>query len=484
MSLQISAPGRLRWAAALLILLLVGIGGSPLAAEGPDEERVEKLEQALEEIRAELERLKEETRNKEEAAAEAAAEAIEAPRTPSDFEERFSELERKIDVLAGELERKEMGEGVFRPAEKSEYGLGVAASKVYQVDQGVSIGGYGEMVYEAVDSTRDDGTPSGQTDEIDFLRAILYFGYKFNDRFVFNSEIEVEHAATGEEGSVSLEFAYIDYLWKPQLNVRTGILLVPMGFTNELHEPPLFLGVRRPDVERSIIPTTWRENGFGIFGDVGPFSYRTYILNGLEGAEFSSGGLRGGRQKGSKALAEDFAWVGRLDYTGRPGLLAGVSAYVGDSGQGIRDATGTIDVNTTILEAHLEWKYRGFELRALGVQADLDDVARLNNSLGLAGSSSIGEELEGWYLQLGYDVLASRVGRSSFIPYVRWEEIDTQKAVPAGFLKNPAREVDLLTVGVAFKPIDQLVFKFDFQDYDNEAGTGVDQFNIGIGYLF
>ena len=164
--------------------------------------------------------------------------------------------------------------------------------------------------------------------------------------------------------------------------------------------------------------------------------------------------------------------------------MAGVSAYVGDSGQGIRDATGTIDVNTTILEAHLEWKYRGFELRALGVQADLDDVARLNNSLGLAGSSSIGEELEGWYLQLGYDILASRVGRSSFIPYVRWEEIDTQKAVPAGFLKNPAREVDLLTVGVAFKPIDQLVFKFDFQDYDNEAGTGVDQFNIGIGYLF
>ena len=42
-----------------------------------------------------------------------------------------------------------------------------------------------------------------------FLRAILYFGYKFNDQWVLNTEFEFEHASTGQEGSVSVEFAYL-----------------------------------------------------------------------------------------------------------------------------------------------------------------------------------------------------------------------------------------------------------------------------------
>ena len=67
---------------------------------------------------------------------------------------------------------------------------------MYAVDQGVSIGGYGEMLYESFDSTREDGSRSNATDELDFLRAIVYVGYKFNDRIVFNSELEFEHATT------------------------------------------------------------------------------------------------------------------------------------------------------------------------------------------------------------------------------------------------------------------------------------------------
>ncbi len=51
-------------------------------------------------------------------------------------------------------------------------------------------------------------------------------------------------------------------------------------------------------------------------------------------------------------------------------------------------------------------------------------------------------------------------------------------------MKNPARDVDLLTVGLAFKPLDQLILKADYQDFDNGAETGIDQFNVAIGYLF
>lgn len=457
--------------AALAVSVLAP--ATPAYAQTSEEERIKKLERELEAIRGEIARMK-----AAEAEREKAAEGADAP-------DRLSEIERRIEILAQELEKEKVGSSIFRPAEKSEHGLGVAASKVYQAEQGVTIGGYGEVVFQGFDSRRDDGAPSGATDELDALRGVLYFGYKFNEKWVFNSEIEIEHSSTDQEGSVSLEFSYIDYLWRPELNVRAGLVLIPMGFLNELHEPPLFLSANRPSVERRIIPSTWRENGFGIFGDIGPFTYRSYFVNGLEAAGFSSNGIRGGRQKGSEALAEDIAWTGRLDYTGTPGLLAGISFYTGDSGQGLPDAEGrAIGANTTLVDLHLEWKYRGFQLRALGVMGELDDVAELNEALGLTGRSSLGEEFEGYYLEVGYDVLAHRGGRQGLIPFARVESFDTQAEVPVGFERNPARNRDVLTLGLAYKPLPQLIFKADFQNFDNDAGTGVDQFNLALGYLF
>lgn len=455
-------------AAVTAAVLCLGAVAAPAAAQSRSvDQEMEELRQQIEELREELEELREER------AGEADAGGDEPPAG------RLAELERRIDVLAAELERLELGEAAVR-ADESVYGLGPAASKVYRRDEGLSIGGYGEMLYENPESERDDGSASGASDQFDFLRAIVYFGYKFNDRFLFNSEIEIEHA---DEAFV--EFAYLDYLWRPEANLRGGLLLIPMGFVNELHEPTVFLGARRPDVEQVIIPTTWRENGFGLFGEVGELSYRTYVVNGLRGESFSAGGLRGGRQKGSKALAEDLAWVGRIDWTPAPGLLFGGSAYVGGSGQGIEDVRGrVIGLDTTILEGHAEWRWRGLELRALVARAELDDVARLNRVKGLGGSASVGEELSGFYLQAGYDVLAGRSSERQLIPYVRFEQFDTQDAVPAGFAKNPANDVESLTVGLAFKPIDQIVVKADYQDYDNGAGSATDQFNVALGYIF
>ena len=118
-------------------------------------------------------------------------------------------------------------------------------------------------------------------------------------------------------------------------------------------------------------------------------------------------------------------------------------------------------------------------------EGDLDGVARLNGKLGLTGNRSVGEELSGYYVEAGYDVLALVAGsRQSLVPFARWESYDTQAAVPAGFARNPANEIETLTVGVNWKPIEQLIFKADWQDIDNGAGTGVDQFNLALGYIF
>jgi hypothetical protein len=449
-------------ATTLALLLLMTAAG--LSAQTGDE-RLRELERQVAELKAQVEALR----------------SGGATGETTGGDDRLGELERRIEVLATEIEQMKIGEAAAQ-ADESEYGLGPAASKIYRTERGLSIGGYGEVLYQKFDDERDNGAASGRTDTFDALRAVLYFGYKWNDRWLLNTEIEFEHAG-GSEAWV--EFAYIDYLWRPEANLRGGLLLLPMGFVNELHEPTVFLGATRPDTERVIISTTWRENGFGLWGEAGPVSYRTYVVNGMRGAAFTAGGLRGGRQRGKEARAEDLAWVGRLDFTGIPGFLIGGSAYIGDSGQDQVISGGeSVGVGTQIFEGHLEWRWRGLELRALAARAELDDVARLNAALGFTGNQSVGESLEGQYVQLGYDVLAGRGGERSFTPYVRWEEFNTQADVPAGFRANPANDVESLTLGFAFQPIDEVVIKVDHQDYDNAAGTGIDQFNVLLGYIF
>jgi hypothetical protein len=432
-------------------------------AEQSTQERVERLEHEVAELRA----------------------AIEELRQLGLAEDRLSEIERRIEILATEIEDLKVGEAaVTASRQEAVPGLGPAASKIYRKEAGVSIGGYGEALFERFDDERDDGTDSNKTDTFDFLRAVFYFGYKFNDRWLFNSEIEFEHASTSESGSASVEFAYVDYLYRDWLNVRAGLLLLPMGFLNELHEPTVHLGAKRPETERQIIPSTWRENGFGAYGDVGGLTYRSYIVNGLDASGFSAKGLRGGRQKGSKAKAEDFAWVGRIDYVGLPGLMVGGSIYAGDSGQGLTGVDGsTLSVGTVIAEGHIDYKVGGVDLRGLYSHASLDDVAELNLALGLEGDRSVGEVLEGYYLQAGYDLLRSSQ-RQSLLPYLRWESLNTQAEVPTGFEVDPANDQEIFTLGLAYQPIEQLILKVEYQDLDNQANSGVDQLNVQLGYIF
>ncbi|MDX1584542.1 MAG: hypothetical protein R3338_13180, partial [Thermoanaerobaculia bacterium] len=279
--------------------------------------------------------------------------------------EQLEELERRIEILTREIESLKIERGEPAEADEFDAGLGEAASKIYRSGTGFSWGGYGEMIYENYDSSRDDGVASGKTDQIDFLRAIIYMGYKFNDWVLFNSEIEVEHA-----DEIFVEFAYLDFMLRPEANIRAGMLLLPVGLVNELHEPTAFLGAKRPFTESSIIPTTWRENGAGLYGEMGNFSYRAYVVNGLRGESFSSSGLRGGRQKGSKALADDFAFAGRLDWAPVEGVMLGGSLYTGDSGQDL-----AVDASTQILELHADARLRGWWLRGLWADASVDDVA-------------------------------------------------------------------------------------------------------------
>ncbi|MEP7027423.1 MAG: FAD:protein FMN transferase [Candidatus Eisenbacteria bacterium] len=406
-----------------------------------------------------------------------------------------AELARRLDVLAGELDDLRVGDVVPAPSE-GHSGLGPAASKIYGVKRGVSIGGYGEMLYRTFRKDTDGGAPAGESARLDFVRAITYVGYKFSDHALFNSEIEFEHGSTELGGSVSVEFAYLDFLARPALNLRAGLLLVPMGFLNELHEPPTFLTTQRPEVERNVVPSTWRANGAGLYGEWGNgLSYRAYLTESLRGVANPGAGIEGitgesgpyeARQNGSESVFDDVAVTGRLEWQGG-GARIGVSGFTGGTAQ---DATTTLGerftARATIVEAHGEYKNHGLWLRALGARGRVGEAALLNDANGYVGDESVGSKSYGAYVNASLELLRHVATGSSLAlwPFVQYERYDTQDEVPAGFTKNASNDRKSWTFGAAFYPDPQIVLKADFRNNWTANGTAVDRFGVALGYLF
>ena len=125
----------------------------------------------------------------------------------------------------------------------------------------VSLFGYGEMFY-----TRPLRN-SAQT-QATARRAVLGFGYQFNERTRFAAELEIENAvvSSSDKGEAAFEQLYVEHDLADDLSLKAGLFLLPLGYLNESHEPTRYYGVTRNQIETAIIPTTWREMGVGLMG--------------------------------------------------------------------------------------------------------------------------------------------------------------------------------------------------------------------------
>lgn len=394
-------------------------------------------------------------------------------------------LERKTDILSQEVEKLRTNLAIPEEAKyKSAYGLGPAASKVYAAGKGLSIGGYGEGSYQAKVGDKGDSN-----DTVDLARIVLYTGYKFTDNILFNSELEYEHATTGEgseeKGEVSVEFASLDFFWDSHVNARAGLMLMPMGFINRIHEPLFYFGNQRPLVERRIIPSTWGEFGAGLFGAITPnLTYTAYVVNGLDAKNFSSDGIREGRGGGSNSLAENFGYVAHLEYVPEvlPGMSVGGSAYVGNSGQNQQFAGQQANVFTQLYEGHLQWKYKGLELRGLGSWGHINNADLVSASVG----EVVGSQNYGWYTEAGYDILPLLLPETSqyLAPFFRYEKLDTVAKAPLGYDDDKSKDWQIIQFGLQYKPIPNVVIKTDYRNFSAKEGKLADDFNLGFGLIF
>ncbi|MBI2896869.1 MAG: hypothetical protein HYY06_25145 [Deltaproteobacteria bacterium] len=395
-----------------------------------------------------------------------------------------NETARRVEILTEEVQR--LRERLVLPEteeNRSRFGLGPAASRVYGIERGLSIGGYGELHFQGIVSDRSEG----ETNVFDIPRVVLYAGYKFTPKILVNIELEFEHAKDAE-----VEFAYLDFLLHDAVAVRAGLVLLPVGLVNELHEPPFFNGNLRPLVERRLIPTTWRELGVGLVGEpIEGLDYRVYLVTGMRSTGFGPGGWAAGRQHARQAIGNDVAVVGRLDYEVVPELVVGASAYWGGADQGeltVNDG-GEVSVDTAMFEAHARLRTRGFEMKALGAYGLVRNAAHVALKLDPEGTATIGSRLAGAYAEVSYDLvpLFAPDAPFSISPWARVEWLDTELEVPelSGRPDDSSQNVTAVAVGIAAKPHTNVVLKAEYLDQRNAAGARMaDSVFVGAGFIF
>ena len=377
-----------------------------------------------------------------------------------------------------------------------QYGFQNSADRLITNDRRLTIGGYGEVHYNQPlnADTRNNGM-------LDVHRVVLLVGYKFNDRTQFVTELEFEHVK-----EVYVEQAFLQYKINKSINFRAGLLLIPMGIINEYHEPTTFNGVERPLTDKYISPTTWREIGFGISGNIFPayLKYQVYLVNGFNGYDGNANlngknGLRKGRQKGAESFISAPNFSGKIEYYGVRGLNIGLSGYYGNTqttlyqgiGKNEKESLAKADssiVGVSMLGLDVRYSIKGLQLRGQYYFNSLSNTNQYNfftaNNEG--APNDLGSSMIGYFVEAGYNVFRSfNKIKTALIPFVRYEVYNTQNSVEEGITVNKAYNNTLITTGLTWRMAKGAVLKTDLQFIKSEDDSKYATiFNAGFGVMF
>jgi hypothetical protein len=143
----------------------------------------------------------------------------------------------------------------------------------------VSVGGYVEANWQHLGT---DGVSDGH--QFQFRRMTLFVSSTISKRIKFLSEIEFEEG--GKE--IAIEFAAVDVELDPLLNLRGGMILNPIGAFNQNHDGPKWEFTDRPISATQLLPATWSNAGFGLYGKYYSkdwmFGYEAYVSGSFDNA--------------------------------------------------------------------------------------------------------------------------------------------------------------------------------------------------------
>jgi hypothetical protein len=296
----------------------------------------------------------------------------------------------------------------------------------------VRIGGYGSVRYETNDVKGGNNIPSGSTSGFTFRRLVLTTDVRPASRLRVYSELEFERLleieteksafrAPGEltfkqtmegnpGGAIELEQAWGQYDFAKNHGFRGGIMLVPVGRFNLLHDDDYWDIPRRTLTDRDgpVLPvkSAWRDLGAGFIGSfgvgkTGKLDYQIMALNGasldfnVEHELVTKSGSPGeselvlnselklgsGFFDGSKSTSA-FAW--RAAYSPNLHGEFAFSGYRGTYNPTFLDFGESL---TSFAYDH-KWKYKNFETEGELVYTSLGNLDRVINAFGVAAFNS------------------------------------------------------------------------------------------------
>jgi hypothetical protein len=354
------------------------------------------------------------------------------------------------------------------------------------------VGGYMDFFYtnqrkSYIDNGAGPGSPGvGFTSSsFDQQRYVPFIYADVTDHVKVAAELEIEHgiretSSDGRELEFGLEFATIDYLIKEQVNLRGGIILLPVGKFNLLHDSPLNDVGPRPLVDQFIIPTTMSETVAGFYGTFYPtrlskLDYELYVTTGPNGYNTAGDptinektGLRGSRQR--KSFASDGldnnngkAIVGRAAFSPFLGFEVAGSGYYGSYDPNSKRSLNIWALDWTVQRGPWEligeaaWAYAKDNSKLLNGQPAIDpDTGRLRP-----------QRSDGYYIQANYHFMPEFLTRlaptrfhegSTFTAVLRWDKINTNRDANFGL-----GDMEKLTLGLNFRPVEDTVFRFAYE---------------------
>lgn len=384
------------------------------------------------------------------------------------------------------------------------------------------VGGYGEVAmsrnFYSDNYLRysEPGRYKGSHGRFDLPHVVIYVGYDFGKGWSFASEIEFEHGGTesaieieteeaGEYeneiergGEVALEQFYIQKEFFPQLKLRAGMQVVPVGATNAHHEPNQFFGVYRPEGENTILPCTWHEVSLSLSGRAGKWSYMAMFMPGLDSERF---GNQSWIHDGSASpfefkIANNYAFAGRVDNYSVKGLRLGLSGYVGNSFRNTlypTDSEKNKGIRGTVSILSFDFKYEGHGFLARGNVdwghlGDAAHISRFNMAMSKNSTSKrqeVASDVVIAGVEAGYDCfsLVPKLARQKLYVFGRYDYYDSMAKMESGTALQWCKR-NKISAGINWMPIPQIVVKADYtcgildKKYNNEAAV-----NLGIAYV-
>lgn len=388
----------------------------------------------------------------------------------------------------------------------------------------LTIGGYGEVAMTRnfySDSYIRYTDPAGHRGEshgrFDLPHVVLFLGYDFGKGWSMGSEIEFEHGGTesaieieeeeaGEYesevergGEVALEQFWLQKTFMPQLSLRVGMMVVPVGQTNSHHMPTEFFGVYRPEGENTVMPCTWHEVGISLRGKAGAWNYEAMFLPGLDSDRFSSKGWihDGAGSPYEFKIANRYAGAVRIGNTSIPGLDIAISGYVGQSFKNTLYPTGgdkNKGIKGWVTIGSFDFIYNAHNVIARGHfdYGNLSDAKRISDynismpKTSVSARQKVAQSVICTGVEAGYNLFSLSpsltAGGQRFYLFGRYDYYDSMYKMDHD-VKNEWCHRSRIAAGVNWYPIEDIVVKGEYsigildKRYNNEPSI-----SIGVAY--